>query len=41
VQVLVDGHWVDGWLDTWVKRGDRRHGFLSYRTAPDAIRPAR
>jgi hypothetical protein len=28
VQVLVDGQWLDGWLDTWDKRGDRWHGFV-------------
>jgi hypothetical protein len=26
VQVLVDGRWLDGWLDTWQRRGDRWSG---------------
>jgi hypothetical protein len=34
VQVLVDGAWLDGWLDTWNRRGDRWHGFVRYQTAP-------
>jgi hypothetical protein len=34
VQVLVDEQWLDGWLDTWHKRGDRWHGFVRYQTAP-------
>jgi hypothetical protein len=34
VQVLVDGQWLDGWLDTWDKRGDQWHGFVRYQTAP-------
>jgi hypothetical protein len=34
VQVLVSGHWLDGWLDTWDKRGDRWYGFVRYQTAP-------
>jgi hypothetical protein len=34
VQVLVDGQWLDGWLDTWDKRAGRWTGFVRYQTAP-------
>jgi hypothetical protein len=34
VQVLVEGRWLDGWLDTWDRRGDRCVGFVRYQTAP-------
>lgn len=34
VQVLVDGEWIEGWLDTWQRRGGRWVGFVRYRTAP-------
>ena len=34
VRVLVDGTWLDGWLDTWGKRGDVWFGFVRYQTSP-------
>ena len=34
VQVLVDGQWLDGWLDCWDKRGEVWVGFVRYATAP-------
>jgi len=34
VQVLVDGQWLDGWLETWDKRGELWVGFLRYQIAP-------
>jgi hypothetical protein len=34
VQVLVDGAWLDGWLDTWHKRDNGWYGFVRYQTAP-------
>ena len=29
----MDGAWLDGWLDTWDKRGDQWFGFVRYLTA--------
>jgi hypothetical protein len=34
VQVLVDGAWLDGWLDCWDKRGGEWFGFVRNQTAP-------